>query len=126
MPTHLHRRADQRNRSGLSVVEVLIALMLVSIGLLGIAGSSALALRSTLDAAHHRHATSLATSRLAQLSATGCTLAANGSATDAPLQIAEQWTVASRSNGFAIITDSIHWMSAQGPRTLAVTSAIIC
>jgi Tfp pilus assembly protein PilV len=100
--------------------------MLVSIGLLGIAGSAALALRSTLDAAHHRHATSLATSRLAQLSAAGCTLAANGSATDAPLQIREHWTVASRTNGLAIVTDSIDWMSAQGPRTLAVTSAITC
>jgi len=110
----------------MSVVEVLVALMIVSIGLLGIAGSSALALRSTLDAAHRREAAQRATSRVAQLASAGCDLAANGAAIDAEHQIAERWTVASRVNGFAMVTDSVSWMSARGSRTFSLTTAISC
>jgi Tfp pilus assembly protein PilV len=100
--------------------------MIVSIGLLGIAGSTALALRSTLDAANRREAAQRATSRVAQLASIGCDLAINGTATDAAHQITERWTIASRLNGFALVTDSVSWTSARGARTFSLTSAITC
>ena len=113
-------------RCGLSVVEVLVALMLVSIGLLGIAGSTALALRTTLDAAHRRAAAQRVASRFALLEAVGCSNARAGSAADSLHDLTEQWTVVTRANGFTIITDSVQWMSARGPRSFSLASAFTC
>ena len=121
-----HRAAWLRRRNGLSVVEVLVALMLVSIGLLGIAGSAALALRTTLHAAHRRAAAQRIASRFALLEAVGCSNARAGSAADTLHDLTEQWTVVSRANGLVIITDSVQWMSARGPTSFSLTSAFAC
>ena len=103
-----------------------MALMLVSIGLLGIAGSTALALRTTLDAAHRRAAAQRVASRFALLEAVGCSNARAGSAADSLHDLTEQWTVVTRTNGFTIITDSVQWMSARGPRSFSLASAFTC
>jgi len=110
----------------MSVVEVLIALMLVAIGLLGIAGSSALALRTTLDAARRREATQRAASRFALLSAAGCAVARSGTASDTQRRVTERWTVAAAGPHFATVTDSVSWMSARGPQSFSLRSAIAC
>ena len=116
----------RRLRTGLSVVEVLVALMLVSLGLLGITGSTALALRSTLDAAHRRAAADRVASRFALLAAGGCVNVNAGSAADAAHDLTERWMVVARANGFATITDSVQWMSARGPASFTLTSAFAC
>ena len=126
MRTTSQLQNTNRRRTGMSVVEVLVALMIVSIGLLGIAGSTALALRTTLDAAHRREAAQRAASRVAQLASAGCDLATNGAIIDVAHQTSERWTIASRVNGFAMVTDSVSWSSARGARTFSLTSAISC
>jgi Tfp pilus assembly protein PilV len=113
-------------RTGLTVVEVLVALMLVCIGMLGIAGSTVLALRTAHDAAHRRAAAQRIESRFAQLSATGCSGATVGVTTDPARDISERWSVSAVSNGFATLTDSVRWMSARGPISFVLTSAITC
>ena len=115
-----------RRRSGLSIVEVLVALMLVAIGLMGIAGSTALALRTTHDATRRREATELATTRLSQLYAAGCAQASAGSHADSTRHIDEHWWVAARANGLATVTDSLAWTGARGWRTLVLTTGITC
>ncbi len=126
MPTHSPNRRLGRPRLGISVVEVLVALMLISIGLLGIAGSTALALRTTLDSARRREATQRAASRFALLSSVGCAAARSGSATDTRRQLTEHWSVAAAGPHFTIVTDSVSWMSARGPRAFFLESAIPC
>ena len=100
--------------------------MLVAIGLLGIAGSSALALRTTLDAAHRREAAQRVASRFALLAATGCSAAASGTAADSARHLTEQWVVSTRANGFVMVADSVRWMSARGPLSFVLSSAITC
>lgn len=117
---------SRRKCSGFSIVDVLVALMLIAVGLMGLAGSTTLALRTTLDAAHRREAAARVSSRLAQLEAAGCARAAGGFAADSSRQIAERWTVAARINGFSTVTDQVDWMSARGARSFALTSAIPC
>ena len=109
----------------MSVVEVLVALMLVTIGLLGIAGSTALTLRTTLDSMRRREATERAATRFALIAAGGCAAARSGFASD-QRQLSERWTVAAAGNHFALVSDSILWMSARGPRSLAIRTAIQC
>jgi Tfp pilus assembly protein PilV len=122
--TRVTRRA--RHRAGLTVVEVLVALILVAVGMLGIAGSTALALRTTLDSARRREASHRVASRFAQLAAAGCSAATAGSAVDASRSLTEQWSISPSANGFAMITDSVRWMSARGPTSFVLTTAITC
>ena len=121
-----HAAPRGRSRAGLSVVEVLVALMLVSLGLLGLAGSTALALRTSLDAAHRRDATQRVMSRFAILEAGGCASARAGATADSAHDLTEQWIVGARVNGLITITDSVRWMSARGRTSFTLTSAFAC
>src|SRR5258708_30832571 len=123
---HSLSQLSSNSRSGISVVEVLVALMIVSIGLLGIAGSTTLALRATFDAAHRREVAQRAATRFSLLAAGGCASATAGVAPDAAHKITERWTVSARSNGFISVTDSVDWLSARGPKAFALTTAIAC
>jgi len=120
------QRLSSRPRVGMTVVEVIVALMIVSIGLLGMAGSTALALRTAHDSAQRRSSTHRLVSRHSQLTAAGCSAATSGTATDSATSMTEVWYVAVQSSGFAVITDSIRWMTARGPRSFALTSAFPC
>jgi Tfp pilus assembly protein PilV len=113
-------------RSGLSVVEVLVALTITAIGLLGIAGSSALALRSSLATTRQHRAEQQAVSRLAQLTAAGCALAKSGAATDTLRQLHEAWIVSPAIGGSAIVTDSVSWLEERGRKSLTLFSTIQC
>lgn len=113
-------------RRGMSVVEVLVALMLLSVGLLAIAGSTTLALRSTIDASRTREATQRVSSRIARLAAAGCLHARSGSVVNPGSALDEHWSVAAPAAGFSLVTDSVSWMSARGSRSFVVTSAIPC
>lgn len=125
MRTSLRLTTPSARRRGFSIVEVIVAMMIVTVGLLGIAGSTALALRTTLDATRRRDAAERAQSRLALLAATGCARASSGSATDATRQLTEQWSV--RATGqFQQVTDSITWVGASGSGTFTLTTAIPC
>ena len=126
MRTPLRFALSARRRSGLSIVEVLVALILVTVGLLAIVGSTTLALRTTLDAAHRREAAQRAASRFSILAATGCAHATSGTNVDPARHLAEQWTVTAASAAFATVTDSIEWMSANGLTSYSLTSAIAC
>lgn len=110
----------------MSVVEVLVALMLVTIGLLAVAGSSTIALRSALDASRRRHAAHRIATRLSLLEAGGCALAVAGSDSNPALHLTEQWTIVSRSPAFVVVTDSVSWLAPTGRVARSLTSAIQC
>ena len=111
---------------GFSVVEVLVALMVVSVGLLAVAGSTALTLRTSLDATRRHAAAEQAASRVALLTAAGCDRAVGGSAASADRQQSEHWIVGARVNGFVPVSDTVRWTSARGPRSFSLASAIAC
>lgn len=115
-----------RGRPGLTVVEVLVALMLVAVGMLGMAGTAAVALRSATESAGRRAAAHRTATRLSLLEAQGCAKAASGAAVDSLAQVTEHWTVASPAAGFVAVTDTLTWMSSRGKRTLGIESAFPC
>jgi Tfp pilus assembly protein PilV len=113
-------------RTGLSVVEVLLALVLVSVGLLGVAGSSALVLRSSGAAAREHRATRAAGLRLARLTAAGCTGEQSGAAAEEGTGLAERWTVGAARNGAASVEVRVEWPEGADRRSLALWSAMLC
>jgi Tfp pilus assembly protein PilV len=110
----------------MSVVEVLVALVIVTAGLLAVAGSSALALRTSLDASRRRLAAHRVATRFAQLQALGCANIATGSDAGGTIGVAERWTVVSRSASHVIVTDSVSWMGVRGQVRRTLTTAIAC
>jgi Tfp pilus assembly protein PilV len=118
-------RLNMRARPALTVVEVLVALVLVSVGLLGMAGTSALWLRTATTAAREWSATRRAESRLAILAAAGCERASSG-ALEAP-GVREQWSVAPPRAGIAFVEARVDWLGSRSQRrTVLLRSALLC
>lgn len=114
-----------RTRTGFSVVEVLVALMVVSVGLLGIAGTSALSLSTANAASRERRATRRAAARLALLTAGGCERATSGAVDDTDVH--EQWTVAPFRGGVMLIDERVDWRGSDARlRSVILPGALLC
>jgi Tfp pilus assembly protein PilV len=115
-----------RARRAITVVEVLVALMLVSVGLLGIAGTSALTLRTATSAVNEHRAAQRAAARLALLSAAGCERAASGAYIHPGTSLREQWVVAPPRAGLALVEARVDWQGGRGRRSLLLKGALLC
>ena len=113
-------------QAGISIVEVLVALVLLAIGLLGVAGNSAIAMRASSSAARERRAAQRAADRVAALRADGCSAARSGSYTDSSAALAERWTVGSQKSGAVTIDVEVRWMAPAGARTMLLRSVMLC
>jgi len=119
-------RARQGRAGGFTIAEVLVALVLFAVALLGVAGSSALAVRVTGSALRERRAAQRAADRIAWLRAQGCAVARSGAAADAALALDERWTTSPAPGGVTLIDEQVRWRTTRGMRTLLLRSAILC
>jgi Tfp pilus assembly protein PilV len=119
-------RARASARTGFSIVEVLVALILVTVGLLGIAGNCALAVRVTGAAARERRAAQRASDRIAELTSQGCASARGGSSPAQSSGMSEQWTVGAVVNGVALVDARVIWATPTGARSVLLRSATLC
>jgi prepilin-type N-terminal cleavage/methylation domain-containing protein len=78
--------------NGFTLLEVLSALVLLAIGILGVTGSAALVSRLVGDGSRLMIAATAATARLEHLRALGCTSATSGIAVTRGVE--ERWTIA--------------------------------
>ena len=113
-----------RARRGITVVEVLVALVLVSVGLLAMAGTSALAFRTATSASRERLAVRQADRRLSRLTAAGCASATAG--TDSAHGMRERWSMADSLGGVASVEASVEWQAGARRRVLTLRSALVC
>jgi prepilin-type N-terminal cleavage/methylation domain-containing protein len=111
---------------GFTVVEVLVALVLLSVGLLALAGAGALAVRTSGDAARERRAVQRGADRLAILRAAGCASARGGSAADPVLPLAERWTASPAPTGVVLVVEEVRWTTSRGSRTVLLRGALLC
>ncbi len=121
------RRSARRvaRLGGFTVVEVLVALVIVTVGLLGVAGASATALRASSAALREREATTRARSRLAALEAAGCAIAASGELHLAN-GISDRWTVDAPVNGVRLLNVRAEWDDTGRRRSVLLRSALLC
>jgi hypothetical protein len=104
-------------------VEVVVALMLVAIGLLGVAGTSALARRTSAASVRERAALQRTLGRLALLSATGCGTTSGTSQGAAGTR--EWWTV-TPAGPVAFVDVWVEWSAERGRRSSTLRSALLC
>ena len=94
---------------------MLVALILLSVGLLGIAGNGAIAMRTSSAATRERRAVQRAADRIALLRSDGCSIARSGARVDSAAALSERWTVGAPSGG-----------GPSAARTILLRSGILC
>lgn len=120
------RYLARRSRAGFTIVEVIVAILILTVGVLGLAGASAIVTRMMADAEVQSDAAVVAAARFETLHGSRCPLS-NGSATSAT--VSERWHATQR--GRAIdrvydVTDSVRFSSRGGSRTQAYESVVRC
>jgi len=121
----LHASGARPSRRGFTVVEVLVALVVVAVGLLGVAGASATALRASSAAVRERSAVARANTRLALLYAGGCANAASGER-QVGAGLTDRWTVGTITNGVRMVDVSAEWNDVGQRRSVLLRSALLC
>jgi|SRR5690242_14868440 len=120
-----HPRSRNAARRGFTVVEVLAALVVVAVGLLGVAGSSAIALRAANAAEREQGAISRARTRLALIESTGCGGAASGGRHLA-IGLTDRWVVGPLAHRVRLVDVSADWDDVGRRRTVTLRSALLC
>lgn len=125
-----------REDAGFTIVEVLVAVMVLSVGVLALVGSSAMVTRMIGRGAHSTQAAQAAVRRfetlrqLAASTATPCTspsFASGGPAIspESGNTVTEAWTVV-RNGRLADITVSVSYGTPRGPHTNVLRSKVLC
>jgi len=102
-----HRSRGARARPGFSIVELVVAMMLVAVGVLSLVGANAVFVRRRNEARQRLAAVAAATNRVARLSSNAC-LPTSGSAIG-PLGMTENWAMVLRDNATREIADSVRF-----------------
>lgn len=122
----LHRCSPHlQGRRGIGLVEVLTALVLIAVGLLAIAGSSALLARRSAEHELERRATRTVAMRIANLASAGCAGARAGAAGDSLRGPVERWSVVDVGPA-EYVEVAVAWRERHARRQLVVRSAILC
>src|SRR5262245_16450379 len=102
-----HSSVGARIPRGFSIVELVVAMMLVAVGLLSLVGANAVFVRRRNEARQRLAAAAAAANRVARLSSTPCR-PANGTESGA-FGITEHWSVELRANATREIVDSVRF-----------------
>lgn len=93
------------NRSGFTLIEIMVAVLILAVGILGLVSTSGFVMRQVGDGAFHTRAAAIAGSRMERLRSVNCkTIASGGPVTTRG--IVESWTVAD-SGRKKFVTDSL-------------------
>ncbi|HXY31076.1 MAG TPA: prepilin-type N-terminal cleavage/methylation domain-containing protein [Gemmatimonadaceae bacterium] len=101
-----------RSENGITLVEILVSLVVLSVGLLGVAATAIAVTRLTSGGTRRTLAAAAASSRLEGLRNIACARAASGRAVARGIE--ELWTVAP-AGGVAVMADSLFYV-ADDPR----------
>jgi Tfp pilus assembly protein PilV len=101
----MHKSTRHLDRRAFTLVELLVALVLINCALLALVGGAALVLRQSNTASSRASAQAIAQNRLARLSGGACPAPQSGSS-DAP-GLHEEWQVLSLDSATRLLDDSV-------------------
>lgn len=112
-------------RKGFTIVELLIALVLLDVGLLALVGLAASIDRDADSARTRTNALSIASARLERMASLACQSAASGVAQESP-GVTEWFSETPEPNGTRAIVDSVAYTTRNGVRTFVLRTAARC
>jgi prepilin-type N-terminal cleavage/methylation domain-containing protein len=116
---------NQLAQRGFTIVEVLVAVMLLSVGLLALVGSAAVATRMISQGRRYTEASAEANQRLEILRSQTCAAMSDGSATQGRFTVA--WTVTTDATGRARqVALQVVSPTATGTRRDLFQTVILC
>ena len=119
------RRHSIRLRRGFTLLELLVALVLLDVGLIALAVATAAVSRVQAAAAGDSRAQELASATVERIISSPCGGAAAGSGHPAA-DIGEWWTDEQAPNGVRLASDSLVVTTARGNRAVVIHSAGRC
>ncbi|HEY4215569.1 MAG TPA: prepilin-type N-terminal cleavage/methylation domain-containing protein [Gemmatimonadaceae bacterium] len=117
----------QSRRAGFTLVEVLIAVMLIDVGLLALVAGSAVLVRRAAEVRTRSSALRAANNRIQTLSVATCG-AASGAASGAAAtgNVREAWTVTLQPNHVRELRDSVAFTIAGDNRSVTLVTRLPC
>jgi len=109
---------------GFSLVEVVVAILILTVGVLGLAASAGTITRLTAEGGRTGGAAAVAETRFEVLRGTPCASLASGSATSG--KFTETWRVTSVTTLLKTVTVTVSYPSGRTTRTASYTSQISC
>jgi len=115
------------NRRGVTLVELIVAMTILSMGLLAIVGTSSAIARSLGEARSDNLAAIVAQSRFEEVAGSLCSgIALNTTRTVTSRGVTEKYIVQNGGNNTLLVTDSISWKTRRGTRKQAFQILLPC
>jgi type IV pilus assembly protein PilV len=103
-------RSRRRSRSGFTIVELIVAMLMLTIGLLGLAGVGAVVLKQMKGGTYQTIAASIAQSRFEQLEGDPCASIVGGTATVRGMT--EKWNVSAMGLRAKTVYDTVTFVTS--------------
>jgi len=123
-PNRLHDFSRRRPRTGFTLVELLVAVVLIEIGLLALVSSGASLARQLTTTRARFAAINTAANRLQQLGATPC--ATTNGTSSGPPGIAERWSASVQLNGTRELRDSVTFVALGSTHSVVLRTRLAC
>jgi len=111
-------------RDGFTLVELIVAMLMLTIGLLGLAGVGAVVLKQMKSGTYQTIAASIAQSRFEQMEGDPCASIASGSATVRGMS--ETWTVSALGIRAKSVHDTVRFAGTSGTKKVGIHTVVAC
>lgn len=119
------RHAGSREERGFTVIEVMVAVLILSVGMLALVSTAATVTRMIGQGQRYSEASTLAAGRFEILRATDCSAMTSSTATEGAYTLS--WTVADTASGNAkAVTLTVTSPTGRGDRTDTFNTTIAC
>lgn len=112
-----------RARGGFTLVELIVAIIIMVVGVLGLASAAAVVMRQITGSSYQNRAAAVAQSRFERLRAIPCANAVGGTASNGG--ITERWTVQMLNRSMQM-TDVVSWREKNRARAVTFSSIRPC
>jgi type IV pilus modification protein PilV len=90
-------------RRGFTLVEVMVAIVILSIGILGLAATAGVVVRQMTGAVHESVASTVAYSRMEKIRTSNCVAMKDSSGSATTRNVKEKWTIVGTPNSHALL-----------------------
>jgi prepilin-type N-terminal cleavage/methylation domain-containing protein len=121
------KHTHSSNRSGVTLVELIVAMTILSVGLLAIVGTSGAIARGLGEARGDNMAAIVAQSRFEEIAGTSCTgMTLGQSKTVQTRGVTEKYVITDGGNNTLLVIDTVSWQTRRGTRKQAFQTLLPC